>query len=501
MRKLFTIPIILVASCGEGEVSAVPEPQIIRPPAVAGAFYPADSATLASLIDSLLTFPPEAWDEGSYVVSCVVPHAGYVYSGGVAADLYDRIADEDYDLVFLIGPSHHVAFEGFSVFDGDLYVTPLGEVPVAREVCRRLISAHPQASFVPDAHSSEHCLEVQLPFIQRALPEDVRIVPVLTGTLFPDQIEFMAELILAEASSARILLLISSDLSHFPSRRLAESTDQKTIDVFIEGDPEGFYSYLYMESLPSGVATAACGGIPMTLMLYYNSIYPECSTRLLSHATSADAGGDTESVVGYASLVSESPFTNPADWRLCSSDREILLSIAQGSVESAVLGVQYTLPDVSGSEGLILSRGAFVTLMTNGTLRGCIGSIRPVRSLAETVASNARAAALEDPRFLPVSTAELEQLEYEISVLSPLQILEDWRDVRVGTDGLLIVSDSGSGLLLPQVPEELGWDREQFMEGLCRKAGLPWDAYLGDVVLYRFSAEVFDGYGAEETGE
>jgi hypothetical protein len=501
MRKIFIIPVIFFASCGEGEVQAVPEPQIIRPPAVAGAFYPADSATLSALIDSLMMSRSGGWDESSSVVSCVVPHAGYVYSGGVAAYLYDRIENEDYDLVFLVGPSHHVAFEGFSVFDGDLYVTPLGEVPVAREVCRRLISAHPQASFVPEAHSSEHCLEVQLPFIQRALPEGVRIVPVLTGTLLPDQIEFMAELILAEASSARILLLVSSDLSHYPSRRLAESTDQKTIDVFLDGDPEDFYSYLYMESLPGGVATAACGGTPMTLMLYYNSIYPDCGTRLLSHATSADAGGDTGSVVGYASLVSESPFTNPADWRLTSSDREILLSIARESVESAVLGLQYTLPDVSGSAGLILPRGAFVTLKKNGSLRGCIGSIRPVRELAETVASNARAAALEDPRFLPVSAAELDQLEYEISVLSPLQILEDWRDVRVGTDGLLIVSDYGSGLLLPQVPVELGWDGEEFMEGLCRKAGLSSDAYLGDVVLYRFTAEVFDGHGTEETGE
>ncbi len=498
MRVLPVAAMLFLASCGNGEESTeTPEPVVIRPPAVAGAFYPGGREALADEVDSLLEIA-DGYEGSGCIVSGVVPHAGYVYSGQIAADFYGLLEEGQYDLVFLVGSSHHVAFQGFSVFDGDMYVTPLGEVPVAREVCRRIREAHPEATFVPEAHAEEHCLEVQLPFLQRKLGEGFRIVPIVTGTVYTDQLAFMAELILAEAYCERSLVIASSDLSHYPREDVAREVDRATVECFLRGDPDDLMWRVRFDAMPHGVSTFACGGTAMALVLCYNRIYPDVSTSLLAMATSADAGGDPSGVVGYASIASESPFTDPADWSLTEAERAILMDIAVTAAEAAVRGDEAELPDVSDDRSLMLPRGAFVTLKLNGALRGCIGSIRPLEPLASTVAGMAVSAALEDPRFSPVSESELMMLDYEISVLSPLQILPDWNDVELGTDGLLLISDRGSGLLLPQVPVEMGWNRGDFLEGVCRKAGLPSDAYLGDVILYRFQAEVFGRDDPEE---
>jgi AmmeMemoRadiSam system protein B/AmmeMemoRadiSam system protein A len=491
MRILVAAMLFLV-SCGNGEgENELPEPAVIRPPAVAGTFYPGGRETLADAVDSLLE-ASGSFEHSGYIVSGVVPHAGYLYSGGTAADFYGLL-EEEYDLVFLVGSSHQVDFQGFSVFEGDAYGTPLGEVPVARDVCRRIIAAHPEASFRPGVHTEEHCLEVQLPFLQRELGDGFRIVPIVTGTVHTDQLAFMAELILAEACSERVLVIASSDLSHYPPEDTAAEVDRATVECFLRGDPDELMQRVFYDVMPEGVSTFACGGAPMALVLCYNRIYPGVSTNLLSMATSADAGGDRSAVVGYASIASASPFRHPAEWSLSEGEKAILLDIAVAAVEAAVRGEEAEFPDIGDARNLMLPRGAFVTLKLNGSLRGCIGSIRPLEPLASTVAGMAVSAALEDPRFFPVSESELPMLEYEISVLSPLQILPDREDVDMGEDGLLLISERGSGLLLPQVPAEMGWNREEFLEGLCRKAGLPSDVNLDEVILYRFQAEVFGG--------
>ncbi len=223
----------------------------------------------------------------------------------------------------------------------------------------------------------------------------------------------------------------------------------------------------------------------------YSALYPDVTPELLSLTTSAEFSGDDSQVVGYASISFATPEFEPSEWSISPEGMDILLEIAAASVRCAVEGADYSLPGTLPDE-LEVPRGAFVTLKRNGQLRGCIGSIRPVGPLAETVMNMARSAALEDPRFMPVAKAELQDLEYEISVLTPLQILDDWRDVVVGTDGLIISGSGGrSGVLLPQVPLEQGWNREEYLEGVCIKAGLNRNAYLGDVTLYRFQAQVF----------
>jgi AmmeMemoRadiSam system protein B/AmmeMemoRadiSam system protein A len=442
------------------------------------------------MVDSLLDISGVQLTAGD-VIAGVVPHAGYVFSGATAADFYSSIEGIDYDVVVIIGPSHYVSFHGFSIFDGNGYLTPLGEVDVATDIAQRLRESHPSASFIPEAHESEHCLEVQLPFLQRVLQPGFRIVPIVMGDAEPDELKYMAELILAESYDQRILVIASSDLSHYPTRELAEEVDSLTVGAVLNAEMNTFLEITSEEQLPRGLSTFACGRLPIALVMSYAALYPDVTPELLSMTTSAEYSGDDSRVVGYASIVFETPDFEPSEWSISPNGRDFLLEISVESVRCAVEGENYNLPDTLPAE-LELPRGAFVTLKRNGRLRGCIGSIRPAGPLAETVMRMARSAALEDPRFMPVTEMELQDLEYEISVLTPLQILDDWHDVVVGTDGLVILGSGGrSGVLLPQVPVEQGWNREEFLEGVCRKAGLSLNAYLGDVTLYRFQAQVF----------
>ncbi len=491
--RILTLTSVLLIACGgnsPAQEGISHDGGMLRPPAVAGRFYPGDSTALSTMVDSLLDISGVQHSAGD-VIAGVVPHAGYVFSGATAADFYRSIEGVDYDVVVIIGPSHRVSFNGFSVFEGNGYLTPLGEVAVATDIADRLRESHPSASFVPQAHESEHCLEVQLPFLQRVLQSGFCIVPIVVGNTGPDELKYMAELILAEAYDQRILVIASSDLSHYPPRELAEEVDLLTVNAVLNGDMDTFLDVTSEEKLPPGLGTFACGRLPIALVMSYSALYPDVTPELLSLTTSAEFSGDDSQVVGYASISFAKPEFEPSEWSISPEGMDILLEIAAASVRCAVEGADYSLPGTLPDE-LEVPRGAFVTLKRNGQLRGCIGSIRPVGPLAETVMNMARSAALEDPRFMPVAKAELQDLEYEISVLTPLQILDDWRDVVVGTDGLIISGSGGrSGVLLPQVPLEQGWNREEYLEGVCIKAGLNRNAYLGDVTLYRFQAQVF----------
>ncbi|MCK4504091.1 MAG: AmmeMemoRadiSam system protein B [Candidatus Aegiribacteria sp.] len=492
MRAFIIFAVVLFAACGNsspGDEEEVSGTGRARPPVVAGMFYPADPVELSSMVERLIE-ASVVRSTGGTIIAGVVPHAGYVYSGATAADFFSLINGLEFDVVILIGPSHRAAFQGMSIFDGDFYLTPLGSVPVAADVADRLRESHPAASFIPAAHEEEHSLEVQIPFLQRSIEPGFRIVPIVTGYTGANELQYMAELILAEAYNEKILVLASSDLSHFPAESLARVVDSLTVEAILSGDMNQFLQVTSEEKLPAGLDTFACGRLPIALVMAYTGLYPGVTSELLSSTTSASVSGDYSRVVGYASIAFESLEPEPSEWSISEEGREELLEIAIASVEAAVENTGFNLPDDTSLE-LLIPRGAFVTLKRNGRLRGCIGSMRPIRPVAETVLLMARSAAMEDPRFMPVTPGELPDLEYEISVLTPLQILEDWHDVRVGTDGLMISARNRSGVLLPQVPVEQGWNREEFLEGVCLKAGLSPDAYLGEVTLYRFQAQVF----------
>jgi MEMO1 family protein len=492
--KALILGLALAAACGTGRpaeaVSTGCAGGAVRLPAVAGSFYPADSLTLAVMVDSLLDCAPCPSFRGA-VIAGIVPHAGYVFSAATAACFYATIRGRSFDTVVLIGPAHTMAFQGFSVFGGDAWETPLGRVPVDTAMARRILQGHPSAICCDAAHAQEHSLEVQLPFLQRSLEPGFSILPVLVCSADADELAYMAELILAEACGKRVLVIASSDLSHYPDLETASRTDSATVAWIRTGDVEGFLSATIPSRTPPGVETFLCGRLPVAVLMTYAGLYPGMQPMVLGMTTSAEASGDSTRVVGYAAVGFMSEETSPSEWEISQDGCARLLSIASESAGAAVLGEAYSLP--SNLEGeLELPRGAFVTIREGGELRGCIGLVRPVLPVAEAVAMMGRSAALEDPRFPPILPEELPMLEFEVSVLTPLQILEDWREVRIGTDGLMIVDAGGaSGLLLPQVAVEQGWDRDRFLEGVCAKAGLPADAYLGDAVLYRFQAQVF----------
>ena len=176
---------------------------------------------------------------------------------------------------------------------------------------------------------------------------------------------------------------------------------------------------------------------------------------------------------------------------LTDAEKQVLLHIARASLEAAVRGE--TAPDLGTEDSTLLEeRGAFVTLKRDGQLRGCLGYVEGVMPLIEAVAENAAAAALRDPRFPPVRPAELAEIKLEISALTPLVPVEDTEDITVGTHGLMVCLGPNRGLLLPQVPEEYGWEREEFLSQTCRKAGLQTDDWKNDAAqMFSFEAEVF----------
>jgi len=499
--KALVLVLAMAAACGTRRpaeaVSAESACVDARLPAVAGSFYPADSLELAVLVDSLLDSAPCPSFRGA-VIGGIVPHAGYVFSAATAARFYATVRGRSFDTVILIGPAHTMAFQGFSVSGCGAWETPLGLVQVDTAMARRFRESHPSAACHPSAEEGEHSIEVQLPFLQRALEPGFSILPVLVCSAGSDDLAYLAELILAEACGKRVLVIASSDLSHYPDLETAVRTDSATVARILSGETEAFLAATIPSRMPPGVETFLCGRLPVAVLMTYAGLYPGMQPMLLGMTTSAEASGDPSRVVGYAAIGFMSEEVSPSGWEISQEGCRTLLSIASDAATAAVVGEEYSVPSTLDEE-LSLPRGVFVTIREDGSLRGCIGMVRPVMPVAEAVAVMGRSAALEDPRFTPVRPEELPLLEFEVSVLTPLQLMDDWREVRVGTDGLMIVGTGGaSGLLLPQVPVEQGWGRERFLEGVCAKAGLPADAYLGDVVLYRFQAQVI---GEERGGQ
>ncbi|MBD3368417.1 MAG: AmmeMemoRadiSam system protein B [Candidatus Eisenbacteria bacterium] len=496
------------AEGGDAEVNGNGSEQgLVRQPVVAGAFYPGGPDELARAVDRFMESADVPAVDGD-VVAIVAPHAGYVYSGGVAGHAYSLVRGHSYDTVIVVAPSHRATFRGASVFDGDAYETPLGSVPVDGEVVSELKASG--LVFEPRAHAQEHSLEVQVPFLQRALG-DFSLVPIVMG----EQSEVAARTLAAAISDVisrhgdkRFLLVASTDLSHYHSQDAARRLDEvavKAVDAF---DPEGL-----LTSLASGECEA-CGGGPTAAVLFAARELGAENAEVLKYATSGDVSGDMSQVVGYMAAVATRPVgvdsgpdgrgssrqdevAGDYDEFLTEAERRELLRLARASIRSALDEAPSPSPRIE-SEAFNTPSGAFVTLHSSGRLRGCIGAVQAVRPLAETVISMAVEAALRDPRFPPVTMEELNQLDIEISVMSPLRAVEDVSEIKVGRDGLVIQRGGRSGLLLPQVATEYGWDRDTFLDHTCQKAGLPAGTWRdpGTTIL-RFSAEVF---GEKELG-
>ncbi len=483
-----------------------------RPPAVAGAFYPEAAGALREEVERHLGRADPTAPAGGVVRALIVPHAGYAYSAPTAAFAYKLLAGRERpSRVVLIGPSHFTRlFGACSVAQFSAYDTPLGRVPVDVEAVERLTRRQPfHAMRYP--HVREHCLEVQLPFLQALWPEPPKIVPILVGRLSPAQCRAAAAGI-AEIVEEDTLIVVSTDFTHY-GRGFApfgkeggeklleriEALDMEGVRHIKALDAEAFGRY------HEGRNPTVCGGQPVRIALTLLESWPEARAQFLRWANSGGTTGQADYCVSYVAAAALSPagclpeMKSPQPNRqsedeppLSNEDRRFLLDLARASVERAARGE----PAAEGDEGAVppsLRRNgaAFVTLKREGRLRGCIGHVVARGSLCRCVREVAAAAA-RDPRFPPVRPDEPAEIELEISVLGPMKLARGVEDVEVGRDGLMVVAGRRSGVLLPQVATENGWTARQFIEQTCRKAGLPPDAWQWDgTSIYRFTATVF----------
>ncbi len=467
-------------------------PQDIKTPNVSGQFYSSNPEVLSVSIDNFI-LSADVKPSQNPVRIIIAPHAGYVFSGGVAAYGYKAASQGNYKTIIVIGLSHFVDFEGFAIWPKGDFRTPLGDISVDEEFCQKLISATEKIKPFPKAFEKEHSLEVQLPFLQKTF-KGYRVVPLLTGRpSFDDCRALAAALNDAVGNRRDVLVVVSTDMSHYHDDSTARAMDSKTLSFIKNLDIENFWKKsLNRES-------EMCGFVGVTTGLLYAKLRGLNSVDVLRYANSADVTSDKSRVVGYASVI----FSKESEGAMKKDDLQLsplniqqkkkLLDIAQKTMDTYIQTGK--ILDIHESDPRLLSKeGAFVTIHKHGQLRGCIGNIVGEGPLSLTVRNMAVASATKDPRFSPVVKNELSEIDIEISVLSLPEKISDPNLVLPGIHGVIVSRGLGhEGVFLPQVATEQGWSREEFLSNLCaRKAGLPPDCWKDpQTTLEIFTADVF----------
>ncbi len=466
----------------------------IRKPVVAGQFYSDDKNTLKEALQSYFD-NAKSKKQASPAKAVIAPHAGYVFSGQIAADAIVQLDAEKTKRVFVIGTSHHAHFDGVSAYAGDAYDTPVGTVDIDKETIETLIKDHDFIDFLPRAHENEHCIEVEIPFLKHHL-HDVKIVPMLIGSYNTDITEKLAKALEPWLSDPETAFVISTDLSHFPDYETAQKVDKETIQAIISGKPGELVSTMEKHKNRGlrSLSTDICGwtSVLTILKLFENS---DIEWKKISTANSGDAVfGDHSRVVGYAAIAGFLNEKKQKDFTLSHEEKQFLLDVARKSIDVSFHPEDVDLPekDEGIPEKLTTPCGAFVTLHKNGKLRGCIGNFGDDRPLWKVVKEMAVAAAFHDTRFSPLLENELSDTEIEISVLTPLHPMKDISELELGKHGIYIKHGLTSGTFLPQVATETGWDKEEFLGHCARdKAGLSWDGWK-DAEVYLYEAIVFN---------
>jgi AmmeMemoRadiSam system protein B/AmmeMemoRadiSam system protein A len=471
-----------------------------RPPAVAGQFYPSDPEKLKLAVDQFLK--GTAVSSSGKPIALVVPHAGYVYSGQIGGDAYRQAMGFNYETVVILGVNHTTGgFRGISLGNYSAFSTPLGSIPVDEEITSALLSECKDCVANRQVHIAEHSIEVQLPFIQVLFPK-ARIVPAIIHPPDYNMCIRFGKVLGKVLKNRQALIVISSDLSHYPSGGNAAKVDRQTLDAITSLDTTRFASLMTELEFPN-VVTRACGEAAIIAGITAAKSLGAKRAFVVRYANSGDMpAGDQSRTVGYGAvvLVSEeapgraadravvhSPL-NPAPLQL--TDKKILLALARESIRHH-LAPQTPPPATSFPARLNIQQGAFVTLRKKGELRGCIGRMAADTELAKTVGMMALQAALNDPRFPPVELSELKNLEIEVSVLTPMRSITTVNEIMVGRDGVLISKSGRSAVFLPQVATENNWGRSEMLDNLCRKAGLPYGCWKHDATFQVFQAEVF----------
>ncbi len=457
---------------------------LVRNPAVAGAFYADVPEALRADVRRHLDAAGAL--DGPVPKAIIAPHAGFMYSGPVAASAYARLrpAGAAIRRVVLLGPCHRVAVRGLAASGADAWRTPLGDVPLDASLRDDLVRRFQQVAVSDLAHQAEHSLEVHLPFLQEVL-DDFILLPLVVGDASGDAV---ADVLAAAWGGPETLVVVSSDLSHYLDHAAARRSDQAARRAIEALDPDGLDR------------DQACGRVPVRGLLTL-ARREGLSVTTLDLRNSGDTAGPKDRVVGYGAWAFFEP--GPAAARtdfemttraLLDAHGATLLRLAARAIRARLDGAAEPRVDLADLAPPLRANGAsFVTLKRDGRLRGCIGTVAAHRPLAVDVAGNAVAAAFRDPRFEPLTAPELVGLDLSLSVLGsprPMDFADEddlLTQLRPGTDGLIITDAGRRALFLPAVWRDLP-DPRRFLTHLKRKAGLSSDHWSDRVRAERFAA-------------
>jgi MEMO1 family protein len=472
----------------------------IRSAAVAGRFYPESTESLNLAVQAFLrdALPRKA----KKPIALVVPHAGYLFSGQIAADGFKQVEGESYDTVVILGTNHTTpGFHKISVYNGQAFRTPLGLAEVDHTLADALLTSCKDCLKDERVHRDEHSIEVQVPFVQVLFPK-ARIVPIVVGSSDPDLTARFGQALAAVLKARRALIVASSDLSHYPAASQAEVVDTRILNTMVSLDVPGLKAAIesQMRRKVPNLDTCACGEAPIMAAMEAARHLGAQGAQVISYAHSAQSGlGDPGRVVGYGAVVFTAekaiiPLKEPTRTASYSdhfnqAEKKILLNFARESIRRFL--TTGTVPLARGfGENLEQRRGVFVTLKSHGELRGCIGRTVADFPLGRAVGAMALNAALADPRFSPLKLKELPEIEIEISILTkPKEVSQS--DIMVGRDGVIMTKGAQSALFLPQVAVEEKWDRNRMLDQLCLKAGLDKSCWRQGAQFSTFQAIVF----------
>lgn len=496
---IFAVIIFIAAVSGasqtatntDGDSGKVQSGQRVRNMAAAGIFYPDKKEGLETALDKYLAEVKK--DQGLKKSRLlIVPHAGLEYSGNVAANAYKQIEGEQIKSVVIIGSSHVKGFTHAGIISEGVWETPEGPVEVDTALAEKIIDPKENILNDPTVHEKEHSLEMQIIWIKKLLPE-AKIVPIMISTP-TDELIYALAFRIAQNFDENTLLVISSDLSHYPDYDTAKNIDEQTIKAMLTGNKTEFEKrFAEIRTEFAGVQTPACGFEAIRVGLKAAELLNFDKPELLKYQNSGDVTNDKNRVVGYAAIRAKSEKIKLTVPHLDDQAQAEAAEIARKSLEATVNG-QEILTEQIKNRVLLEPLGAFVTLRKNGELRGCIGEFDPSKPLYKVIEEKTRDAAKNDPRFNPVTNDELKDIKIEISVMTPRIRLTDWKNIDLGQDGVVITAGNRSGTFLPQVAKETGWKLEEYLEQLCsQKAGLDKNCYLDPKTqFFTFRAQVFE---------
>ncbi|MCX7927549.1 MAG: AmmeMemoRadiSam system protein B [Candidatus Omnitrophica bacterium] len=494
MRKIICILFILVYF-----LQLAWADEDVRIPVVDGIFYPKDKEELKLKIEDLLKNSNQEKESLTEIFAVIVPHAGYTYSGQTAAYCYGQLRARKYKTVVVLAPVHYHTLRGVSVWPKGKFRTPLGDILIDNEFASKLLNKTPVISISKEVFDREHTLEVQLPFLQSVL-SDFKLVPIMVGECSYSDCQKICHF-LKEAIGQRkdVLVVASTDMYHGYDWQQADVVDRLTLSYLQTMDVKGLYDGLIQNKLQ------LCGGYAVVIAMLLAKELAYNQAQLIHYTNSAEVTKQKivgQWTVGYGSVIigkketkqpdSKTLQTQEVDMLLNNQQKKRLLQIARQTIEE-YLRTHRILEFEEQDATLNKNMGAFVTLHKFGQLRGCIGNLSANKPLYLTVRDMAIEAATGDPRFTPVNTKELSDIEIEISVLSPLKRVVSADEIKIPGHGVLVRRGFYSGVFLPQVASETGWSKEEFLDNLCaHKAGLPADAWKDpSTELYIFTAEVF----------